>query len=1068
MKKISISPRFIKLTATLMSVVMLITACGINLICYAATVTKPEMYLGFTGEKDSASALDGVNTAIDHSVVDNYSPDGKAVAYTVTKGAPQFYVNLKLDNEEFNNLSKEKLKSMGCFFFWVSAPEGMTLGYMNLLENTAAGFAGDIYTYNTITGEYNKYEHYVNYSGFEGYVMIDLTTARYYRNWSGNYNLTWSDMVDAVWYNDKSNFVANMWHSSGSEDKTVVIDSIGVTTSVKDFYRYQRTRPLKTEPVTADVESGAVEKGTQVSLSAMNSSAEIYYTLDGTNPTTSETRKKYSSDTPIVVEDVTTLRAVAVASKNGEDRYSTISSWKYYVSDPDRVNTTVVNDASKLDLAFTNTTDSSIGIVEGMSPTDTAYKTLGYGESGNETFKFVFDENAASMDKEYLANQDVFYYWVSNSDTKEQNFFIRFNDKKAKFFGTIVTYNTITGKITTYKNRSSLTLSGFEGYIILKLQDGVIYSSGKTYSWHEYALENGAAFVTSAFKLADIYQKGIIWDDFAFAFGYDELIEELQAKPLRAAPPVADREDGPLENNTQIYLTTTTENADIYYTLDGTDPITSPTRIKYELIFMAAGLYDSPIRMSRAWDDLGIKPDANGNYYVKAVSVTEEDGKLVYSGVQTYTYTLEPIYDGEMDVIINNGDGTGSNKITYAAADKIDVTNGAEYVRGDTGETDKGLKLHVKKPSPDIHVISMGLDTSGCANSQGYNNFHNIKAISYRIQISGLPDGAYYMTTPNLNRESDGFGPTTYVISDDGKVRKNKITFENGSYTVVMLINDSTTVKDGWDGDFISFKKYCMKYPVTQLVLCIYQQYFTQEYDVIYDDFTAHFDSDALFKKLNIDGLMKDYDSGTYENSAMLVCNDLSGAKLNSGITEISDGLILATSDRSKDERCLAVGLNGKDSYISFGSYCYDDDAILCDGAAFWAEVPKGTGEVTLNLGLTDSDNGADEKFKYADTKWHYQIDVDGAVSRVYGKITLPDGFRGWVIIPGDNFHYVEEGSSFVNGSVDYEKLVEFTVSISGGSSLSGKTIYLDDISIYSSLESLIKAHAKSWKTTIN
>ncbi|MGN0492203.1 MAG: hypothetical protein ACI4F7_01020, partial [Acutalibacteraceae bacterium] len=63
---------------------------------------------------------------------------------------------------------------------------------------------------------------------------------------------------------------------------------------------------------------------------------------------------------------------------------------------------------------------------------------------------------------------------------------------------------------------------------------------------------------------------------------------------------------------------------------------------------------------------------------------------------------------------------------------------------------------------------------------------------------------------------------------------------------------------------------------------------------------------------------------------------------------------------------------------------------------------------------------------------------------------------------------YVEEGSSFVNGSVDYEKLVEFTVSVSGSSSLSGKTIYLDDISIYSSLEAIIKAHAKSWKTTIN
>ena len=80
--------------------------------------------------------------------------------------------------------------------------------------------------------------------------------------------------------------------------------------------------------------------------------------------------------------------------------------------------------------------------------------------------------------------------------------------------------------------------------------------------------------------------------------------------------------------------------------------------------------------------------------------------------------------------------------------------------------------------------------------------------------------------------------------------------------------------------------------------------------------------------------------------------------------------------------------------------------------------------------------------------------------------ITLPDGFRGWVIIPGDNFHYIDTESKFVNGAVDYDKLSEFTVSIAGGSN-SGKTIYLDDISIYASLEAIIKAHAKSWKTTI-
>lgn len=42
--------------------------------------------------------------------------------------------------------------------------------------------------------------------------------------------------------------------------------------------------------------------------------------------------------------------------------------------------------------------------------------------------------------------------------------------------------------------------------------------------------------------------------------------------------------------------------AEIYYTLDGTDPLTSDTKSLYKPIFMASGLYDSPIRITKAWD----------------------------------------------------------------------------------------------------------------------------------------------------------------------------------------------------------------------------------------------------------------------------------------------------------------------------------------------------------------------------------------------------------------------------------------------------------------------------------
>lgn len=1068
MKKLSLSPRFTKLTAALLSAVMLITACGINLFCSAETA--PKMYIAFTGEHDSMEVYN--EASVSHTVVDNISPDGKAVAYTVTSSPNQFNVNLFFDGAEFRSLTPATLKSMGCFFFWVSAPEGFRLSTPILKDGEGTGFKGAITTYNTTTGEVAEYTDSFNPSGFEGYVMIDLKTTSYNKDWGADYNRNWSDVVDSVCQNGSNNFTtALVWHAPEAEGSQIIFDSIGVTDNVADFLAYQKTRPLKTNAPSASSASGTVKAGTQIKLTSQTEGAEIYYTLDGTDPTTSNTRVKYQLDnlgnSPIVVNAIVTLRAVAVA--NG--RYSTVSGWNYNVLDPNTPNTTLVNDGSDLGLTWHFEDQSKFTVVDGMGPSGRAYKTVGLVNSGAQILSFNFNDELKKLDKSLLSIQETFSFWVSNMDSQAQNFSLCFNAEGVGFYGTVVTYNTITGEIKEHNNVGGVDLAEFEGYVIFKLQDAKISTGwgAKNYSWQEYVTNNGVKSFLSYRANSAFYGRQILWDDFAFSISYDKLIKELEAKPLRTAPPAADKPNGTLAYGTQVFLTSATENAEIYYTLDGTDPITSKTRMLYKLIFMAAGLYDSPIRITKAWDELNIAPDEDGNYTVKAVAVAEnESGEQVYSAVQTFQYSLEPIYDGEKNVVLNNGDGTGKNKIGWYDSEMVDAQNGAEYNRGDTGEIDLGMKFTVNA-SNKAYMIWMNLDTSGCVDSTGYNQFHNIQAITYRVEVSGLASGAVFKNGLALQREGCGIDATTYVISDDGKVRKNASgSLANGSYTVVMLIDDTTTVS-GWAVATQPFRQYCKNNEIGSVGFFIAQQEYEKGYEhpvVIYDDFQAHFDSKSLLEELDIDGLLKDYDSGTNENSSMLVCNDGSGAKLNGGLTGFSAGLGLATSDRSKDERCLSVTLDGKDSYVSFGSFCTDFDAILCDGVAFWAEIPAGTGAVTLNFKLADNKEGDTEYFKYADTKWHYQIDAFGGAARVNGKITLPDGFRGWVIIPGDNFHYIDTESKFVNGAVDYDKLSEFTISIAGGSN-SGKTIYLDDISIYASLEAIIKAHAKSWKTTI-
>ena len=62
----------------------------------------------------------------------------------------------------------------------------------------------------------------------------------------------------------------------------------------------------------ADPQAGAVASGTEITLTCATADAQIYYTLDGSDPTNSGTRQEYSAENqPTITEDCT-LKAVAV------------------------------------------------------------------------------------------------------------------------------------------------------------------------------------------------------------------------------------------------------------------------------------------------------------------------------------------------------------------------------------------------------------------------------------------------------------------------------------------------------------------------------------------------------------------------------------------------------------------------------------------------------------------------------------------------------------------------------------------------------------------------------------
>jgi uncharacterized protein len=83
------------------------------------------------------------------------------------------------------------------------------------------------------------------------------------------------------------------------------------------------------QPVVASAEEGYIAKGTKVTLTSTTSGAKIYYTTDGTEPTTASS--VYSE--PIVITENMTLKAMAI--KEGLTD-SPVSTFEYTVFDPEQ------------------------------------------------------------------------------------------------------------------------------------------------------------------------------------------------------------------------------------------------------------------------------------------------------------------------------------------------------------------------------------------------------------------------------------------------------------------------------------------------------------------------------------------------------------------------------------------------------------------------------------------------------------------------------------------------------------------------------------------------------------
>jgi len=330
--------------------------------------------------------------------------------------------------------------------------------------------------------------------------------------------------------------------------------------------------------------AGEVAKDTAVTITNNAEGATVYYTVDGSDPTTSATRAEYTSETAIKVTENLTVKAVAVK----DDVYSEVVSAVYTLP------------------------------VEGGDNTEDGTATL------TDNLK---DGNVVVM--HYPAKNLVLSTTASGS----------------KLTG--VEAIPADGKITVPEGAAELTVSiDANGYYTFISQDGKYLTSGATgnglsfadvesdYSlWTLETCSNGNGFhitnVNAQYNgsAQSIEEYNGLFTTYGYNSSKDSIydfsfykIKEGTPTPTLAKPTIAPAA-GEVAKDTAVTITNNAEGATVYYTVDGSDPTTSNTRAEYTSTTVIT---------------------VTENLTVKAVAV--KDG--VCSAVVTAAYTL-PTAGGE-------------------------------------------------------------------------------------------------------------------------------------------------------------------------------------------------------------------------------------------------------------------------------------------------------------------------------------------------------------------------------------------------------------------------------------
>jgi len=304
---------------------------------------------------------------------------------------------------------------------------------------------------------------------------------------------------------------------------------------------------------TATPAAGAVTSGTTVTLSTTETGATIYYTMNGSNPTTSSTQ--YTG--PITINAAMTIKAIAV--KSGMTNSGVLTA-AYTISGSAFVAVTGITG-----VPTTGTVGTGLTLTGTVAPTSATNKTIVWSVTNASTTGATISGSTLTTT---AAGTVTVRATITNGTAVgtpyTQDFSITINPADS-----FVAVTNITGITTTGTKGAEITLNG-------TVEPGT--ATNQTISWAVKSPDDTVASITGGNKVTATEPGTLVVTATianGIAAGTDYTQDFTIAISGTVATPTATPGAGAVNSGATVALATTTPGATIHYTTNGDTPTAS-------------------------------------------------------------------------------------------------------------------------------------------------------------------------------------------------------------------------------------------------------------------------------------------------------------------------------------------------------------------------------------------------------------------------------------------------------------------------------------------------------------